>query len=251
MKLFRPTTIVIVAVLLAVFTFLTPANAIDADDKSAIEKIIREYLLSNPEILGEMQQAYEAKQEADQIASQKETLVERADIIYSSPYQIEIGDKDAKYKIVEFYDYNCPFCQRALGDMEKILAANPDVKFVIKEWPVLGEQSYKAHVVSIAFTKLKPENYHEFHKQLLNMKGRKGEAEAIQLALTFGVNENELRKEMQKPYVIETLRENNSIAEGLGITGTPSYVIGDSVIFGAVGVDQITSYIEKMRNESK
>ncbi len=228
-------------------SFATPANAFDAKDKAAIESIIREYLLANPEILGEMQIAYEQKQKEEQIALQRKTLTERADVIFSSPNQVEIGNKDAKYKVVEFYDYNCPFCQRAMGDMDKILEANPDVKFIIKEWPVLGENSYKAHVVSIAFTKLHPEKYQEFHKTLLGMKGRKGEKEALALAVELGADEAAMREEMNKPYVLETLRENNSIATDLGITGTPSYVIGDQVVFGAVGVEQLTRAIKKLR----
>lgn len=230
---------------------VVPAQALDANDTPAIEKIVREYLLSHPELLGEMQDAFEEKQKADQVASQAKALTQRADVIFSSPNQIEIGKKDAKYKVVEFYDYNCPFCQRAMGDMDKILASNPDVKFVIKEWPVLGENSFKAHEVSIAFTKLMPEKYPVFHKQLLEIKGRKGQNEAIALALSLGADEAALRAEMKKPYILETLRENNSLANDLGITGTPSYVIGDQVVFGAVGVDQLTARIEDMRKASE
>ena len=226
---------------------LSSAQALDASDKPQIEKIIRDYLLSHPELLEEMQKAFETKQQADQVALQTKALKERADVIFSSPNQVEIGNPDAPIKVVEFYDYNCPFCQRAMGDMEKILAENPDVKFVIKEWPVLGEASFKAHEVSIAFTKLHPEKYHAFHKQMLNMKGRKGEVEAVALALSLGADESALRAEMKKPYVLETLRENNSIANDLGITGTPSYVIGDAVVFGAVGYDKISERIAAMR----
>lgn len=247
MIFFKQTSAALLVALIAIFSIAAPANAIDASDRPEIEKIIREYLLNNPQILGEMQAAFEANQKVAQAELQKKALSERADLIFSSPLQVEIGNKDAKYKIVEFYDYNCPFCQRALGDMEKILDANPDVKFVIKEWPVLGEKSYQAHVVSIAFAKLMPNEYPEFHKQLLNMRGSKGENEAIQLALMLGADESALRTEMSKPYVLETMRENNMLADSLGITGTPSYVIGDQVVFGAVGFDQITAHIKEMK----
>ena len=212
-------TYTILLISLSALFFSTPARALDDNDKPQIEKIIREYLLKNPEILQEMQQLFEAKQQAQQVAKQQEALKQKAQAIFDSKYQVEIGNPDAKYKVVEFFDYNCPYCQRAMLDMEKILEGNPDVKFVIKEWPVLGQQSYEAHNVSIAFSKLMPEKYHEFHQQLLGMKGRKGEKNAIALALTFGMDEQLLRTEMKKPYVLEALQENNSIANDLGITG--------------------------------
>jgi protein-disulfide isomerase len=204
--------------------------------------------LKNPEIIQEMQQLFAAKQQAQQVAKQQDALKQKAQTIFDSKYQVEIGNPDAKYKVVEFFDYNCPYCQRAMLDMEKILKNNPDVKFVIKEWPVLGQQSYEAHIVSIAFSILMPEKYHDFHQQLLGMKGRKGEKNAVELALTFGLDEQLLRAEMKKPYVLEALRENNSIADDLGITGTPSYVIGNEVVFGAVGVTKLMTHIEALRN---
>ncbi len=227
------------------------ANAQNVLDKAQIETIIREYLLTNPELLGQMQKAFETKQLAQQAALQEKTLKDQSDIIFSSKYQVEIGNKDAKFKVVEFFDYNCPFCQRAMIDMERILAEDDDVKFVIKEWPVLGKESYEAHIVSLAFTTLMPEKYEEFHTKLLGMKGRKGEPDALRIALELGVDENALRAEMKKPYILENLREVNSIATDLGITGTPSYVIGNEVVFGAVGYDQLTARIAELKKAAK
>jgi len=241
-------TYTILLISLSALLFSTHARALDDNDKPQIEKIIREYLLKNPEIIQEMQQLFAAKQQAQQVAKQQDALKQKAQAIFDSKYQVEIGNPDAKYKVVEFFDYNCPYCQRAMLDMEKILKNNPDVKFVIKEWPVLGQQSYETHIVSIAFSILMPEKYHDFHQQLLGMKGRKGEKNAVELALTFGLDEQLLRAEMKKPYVLEALRENNSIADDLGITGTPSYVIGNEVVFGAVGVTKLMTHIEALRN---
>ncbi len=219
-------------------------------DNSDFDKSIRAYLLKNPEILGEMQDIYDVRQATEQAAARKKTLSERADIIFSSKYQVEIGAKDAKYKVVEFFDYNCPYCQRAMYDMEKILEKNPDVKFIIKEWPVLGPDSLDAHNISIAFGKLMPEKYSEFHQMLLGLKGNKGGPTALQLALSLGADEEQMLEEMAKPYIRDTLAENNLIASELGITGTPSYVIGDKIVFGAVGFDQINSHIEDLRKNN-
>ena len=227
--------------------YLAPVQALDTSDQPEIEKIIREYLLKNPEILGEMQEIYKVRQAAQQAALQKKALEEKSEIIFSSKYNVEIGNKEAEIKVVEFFDYNCPYCQRAMLDMEKILKINPNVKFIIKEWPVLGQSSYEAHNVSLAFNTLMPDKYHEFHQNLLAHKGQKGEKKAIELALALGADEKLLREEMAKPYILEALRENNEIAADLGITGTPSYVIGDEVVFGAVGFDQIYPRIEALK----
>lgn len=236
----------LLALFLSSAPLVSPANALDDTDKPEIEKIIRDYLLNNPGILSEMQAAQKTRKEAELVANQQKTLSEKANLIFSSKFQMEIGPKDAKYKVVEFYDYNCPFCQRAMVDMKKILATNPDVKFIIKEWPVLGQNSFDAHSVSIAFNTLMPEKYTEFHEKLLSLKGQKGKAKAVEIALTYGVDQQALLAEMEKPYVLDALRENNGLANDLGITGTPSYVIGDQVIFGAVGVDQLNASINKM-----
>jgi protein-disulfide isomerase len=233
-------SVIVAALTSGVFLAFYPSNNSDLDSS------IRDFLLKNPEIISQMQENYDAKLAAELAANQKRNLEEKAGIIFDSKYQVEIGNKDATIKIVEFFDYNCPYCQRAMYDMEKIIENNPDVKFVIKEWPVLGSNSIDAHNVSVAFSKLMPEKYHEFHLNLLGLKGKKGKQIAIEIALSLGVDENVLLKEMAKPYIRETFSENNLIANELGITGTPSYIIGDEVIFGAVGFDQLSSRIAKL-----
>lgn len=234
-------SLVVAAVTSGLFLTLYPATSPNSDNS------IREYLLKNPEILAEMQSAFESKQTAELADRQKITLAEKGDVIFSSKLQAEIGAKDAKYEVVEFFDYNCPYCQRAMFDMEKIIEKNPDVKFIIKEWPVLGPDSIDAHNVSIAFNKLMPEKYHEFHTNLMGLKGKKSGPIAFEIALSLGADETALLEEMAKPYIRETLGENNALASELGITGTPSYVIGNEVVFGAVGVAELSSRIADLK----
>ena len=215
------------------------ANAQEVSDRQEIELIIREYLLENPELLLEMQGALEARQQQQLAAKQKKTLKEKHDIIYASDHQIEIGDPNAKITVVEFFDYNCGFCFRALDDMNRLVQSDKSVRFVLKEFPVLGEGSVGAHRVSLAVSRLMPEKYGEFHVQLLGLSGPKDSERAIQLAMSMGADETALRSEMEKPFVVEAFRETYELADDLGINGTPSYVIGDEVVFGAVGYDQL------------
>jgi protein-disulfide isomerase len=227
------------------------APALEASDKAEVETIIREYLLKNPELMLDVQKALEAKQAEARAANQAKTLAAMKDRIYSSANQIEIGAKDAPITIVEFFDYNCGFCQRALADMTKFADQDKDVRFILKQFPVLGEASLEAHKVSLAFNRLMPEKAGQFHTELLGSQGRKDGAVAMALALKLGADEKALKAEMEKPEIMDAVREVYELADGLGITGTPSYVIGDEVVFGAVGYDQLSTRVANVRECGK
>lgn len=207
--------------------------------KEQVETIVREYLLKNPEIILEVQDALTRKQEGELADRQLATIRQNAEVLFSSPHQIEFGPENAEITIVEFFDYNCGFCQRAMADMQQILRDDKNVRFVLKEFPVLGEQSIEASRVSLAMSKLMPDKYGKFHINLLGLPGLKNGENAIRTALNLGVNEDALRAEMEKPYIIDAMREVYELADGLGISGTPSYVVGEKVVFGAVGYDQL------------
>jgi protein-disulfide isomerase len=228
-----------------------PAGALDTNDRTEVEKIIREYLLANPEIMIDVQKALETKQEQQRVAVQQRTLAEKKEALFASQHQVEIGAKDAPITIVEFFDYNCGFCQRALEDMNRFVENDKDVRFILKEFPVLGEPSLEAHKVSLAFNRLMPEKSGEFHTRLLGAEGRKDGNVAMALAVELGADEAALRAEMEKPEILDSIRQVYELADGLGITGTPSYVVGDSVVFGAVGYDQLNTKVANIRECGK
>ena len=234
-----------VALVLCLTTFVTAPYSFGQQtlDKSEVGKIIREYLLENPELILEVQQALEEKQQQELAITQLEILKSQKDEIFSAPYQIEIGNPEAEITIVEFFDYNCGFCQRALTDMEILLQSNDNIKFVLKEFPVLGEGSIEASRVSMAFSKVLPDKHAEFHTELLSMPGAKDGNRALQLAVQMGAQQTEILTEMEKPQIIDTIQSTYSLANGLGITGTPSYIVGNEVVFGAVGHDELESKI--------
>lgn len=234
------------SIVIAGFLFCSPLQAQESLDKAEIGKIIREYLLENPEIMLEVQQALEAKQQSELAVSQKEVITTQKDQLFDANYQIEIGNPDAEITIVEFFDYNCGFCQRALTDMQIMLQSNDKLKFVMKEFPVLGEASIEATRVSMAFSKLLPEKHAEFHTELLSLPGQKDGERAMQLAIKMGANQDDVLAEMENPAIIETIQETYELANSLGISGTPSYVVGSEVVFGAVGHDQLENKIKSL-----
>lgn len=212
-------------------------------DRKEIELIVRDYLLANPEILLEVQQALEAKQQEEQRIAQLGIIKDAKEEIFNSPHDGIVGNPNGKVTIVEFYDYNCGYCKRAMADMHALTKADPELRFVLKEFPILGPDSQKAHVVSQAFLKLMPEKYAEFHNELLGGQGRAGEESAVKLAVSLGADEAKLRETMKDPSITEAFAKTYDLANKLAITGTPSYVVGNEVVFGALGKDVLAEKI--------
>ncbi|WFU48738.1 DsbA family protein [Sinorhizobium terangae] len=227
------------------------AAALDAKQKEEIGAFIKEYLLANPEVMLEVQEALTAKQRAKQQEAAEAAIATNKKAIFQSEYDVTLGNPDGDVTIVEFYDYNCGYCKRALSDMDQILAADKNVRFVLKELPILGPDSLAAHKVSAAFRLIAPEKYGDFHRALLGGEERATEETAIAVAAKLGVTEGQLRAKMEKEPQDAAMREAYSLANELGITGTPSYVIGNEAVFGAVGADEISTKVENMRSCGK
>lgn len=223
------------------------AERVAGMDKSAIEAIVRDYLVSNPEIMLEVQVALEEQQDAERRMAQSGAIGASSDLIFNASYDGLVGNPEGDITIVEFFDYNCGYCERALSDMQALVADDPKLRFVLKEFPILGPDSQKAHVVSMAFQALAPDKYGEFHQALLGHPGRANEASAVKIALSFGVDEAALREEMNNPDINAAFGETYALATQLAITGTPSYVVGNEVIFGAQGRDALAEKIKVAR----
>ncbi|MBX3580883.1 MAG: DsbA family protein [Rhizobiaceae bacterium] len=226
---------------------VTVASAGGSVDRTEIENIIRDYLVKNPELLIDMQQALEDKQREAQRVANLEVIEGAKTDIFNAAYDGYVGNPDGKTTIVEFYDYNCGYCKRAQQDMLALTAADPDLRFVLKEFPILGPDSTKAHVVSMAFRALMPEKYGDFHNQLIGGQGRATEDAAIKIAVSLGADEAALRQEMKNPAIAEAFNQTYELANKLAITGTPSYVVGNEVIFGALGQEVLAEKIAEVR----
>jgi protein-disulfide isomerase len=131
--------------------------------------------------------------------------------------------------------------------MQTMLEKDNNVRFVLKEFPILGPESVAAHKVSDAFRKLAPEKYSQFHIALLSSDGRADEGSAIEVAKSLGVSEKQIRQEMAKSASDQSVKETYQLAQSLGITGTPSYVIGNELVQGAVGFDDLETKVKNMR----
>ncbi|MEM8751120.1 MAG: DsbA family protein [Pseudomonadota bacterium] len=244
----------VVGMAAAAMLLVSPVKAQNVDpvaDKAAIEAIVRDYLLTNPEIMIEVQQALEAKQQAEAKERAAQALVQYNDVIFSSANQGVIGNPKGDVTVVEFFDYNCGFCQRAMEDMNTLISADPNINFVMKELPILSPGSVEASRISTAVYRLYPEQYARFHNTLLGLDGPKDGNRALETAGLMGLDLDEINAEAQKDDIVDAFQEVNQLATALGINGTPSYVIGDEVIFGALGADVLRQKIGNVRKCGK
>lgn len=236
------------AVILGLSTALPlPAAALDDAQKQEFGAFIREYLMANPELVEEMQQALEIKKEAESRQLAEAAISSNREAIFNAPEDIVLGNPDGDVTVVEFYDYNCGYCKRAMNDMISLLEKDPNIRFVLKEFPILGPDSLATHRVAMSFRALAPEKYGEYHMQLLGADVRATEDHAIEMAKGFGVDEATLRAGMDDPAIDRSIRQTYELANALGISGTPSFVIGDEAVFGAVGEEVLLGKIANMR----
>lgn len=236
------------------FTALGPSVAADpipADQKAAFEALIREYLVSHPEVIQEALAALEKKKRDEEAAAANAAIAGMRDTLYSSTRQAVLGDPKAPITLVEFFDYNCGYCKRALADTLAMLDEDKDVKIVLKELPILGPGSVEAARVAIAANLVAPDKYLGFHKALLGGKGQADEARALAAVEEAGIDRKAVEAKLKDAEVEATIEEVYAMANRLGLSGTPTYVIGDEVVFGAVGVDELRTKVDAMRDCGK
>lgn len=217
-----------------------------AGNESAIDQSIRDFLARHPEVVIEAQQKY-AQIEADkEAAGAKAALAENRQNIISGPSLPVIGNPDGKITLVEFFDYNCGYCRKAHEDMLQVQKNNAAVKIVLQPFPILGPDSTSAHSVAAAFHVLYPAQYGAFHNSVLSAEEKADEESTMAIAKSLGADEAALRAEMAKPSINEGFNRTYALASALKITGTPTYVIGDQIVSGAVGFAALNEAIESI-----
>ena len=225
------------------------ADEFSAPQKSAIERIVHDYLVAHPEVLQEAMSELEKRQTAAESEKHKTAVKDNAQNLFSSPRQVVLGNPNGDVTFVEFFDYNCGYCKRAMTDMLTLLKNDPKLKVVLKEFPVLGPGSLEAAQVAVAVNMQDKtgKKYLEFHQKLLSGRGQADKAHALAVAKDIGLNMPQIEKDLAGPEVKATLQENFKLAEALGLNGTPSYVIGSDVVIGAVGLPALAEKINNAR----
>ena len=235
------------ALLAVVAPQIVRAQSFSPAQRSDIERVVHDYLLAHPEVLQEAMSELEKRQTAAQAEKYKVAVKEHAQQLFSSPNQVTLGNPNGNVTFVEFFDYNCGYCKRAMDDMLTLLKDDPKLKVVLKEFPVLGPGSLEAARVAVAVRMQNPKKYLEFHTKLLGGRGAADEAHALAVAKDIGMNMAQIQKDAKSPEVKATLDEDFKLAEALGLNGTPSYVIGSDVVVGAIGLPGLQEKINTAR----
>jgi protein-disulfide isomerase len=236
-------------VLLALATTVVVAQTISPSQRSEIEAIIKDYLLKNPELLQEVMAELEKRQMAADAEKHRQVIKTHGDKLFNSSRQVTLGNPQGDVTMVEFFDYNCGYCKRALIDMLELMKSDPKLKVVLKEFPVLGPQSLEAAQIAAAILLQDRggKKYLDFHQKLLTGRGQVDRARALAVAKEVGLDAARLEKDMNSAEVRATLEESLKLAEALGLNGTPSYVIGSDVVIGAVGLAALREKVNTAR----
>jgi protein-disulfide isomerase len=225
------------------------AQSFTNSQRSEIEKIIHEYLIKNPEVLQEAIAELEKKQAAAEAEKHRAAVKENAQALFHSKHHVVLGNPQGNVTFVEFFDYNCGYCKRAMSDMLDLLKTDRNLRVVLKEFPVLGPGSVEAAHVAVAarMQDKTGKKYLEFHQKLLGGRGHVDKARALAVAKEVGFDMARLERDMASDEVRRSLEENFKLAEKLGLNGTPSYVIGNSVVVGAVGLAALKEKVNTAR----
>src|SRR6516164_513466 len=215
--------------------------------KKEMGAFIRDYLVNNPDVLKDAIEALDKRDKAVAEAEREKVVSSQSGPLFSSKYQATVGNPKGSATLVEFFDYNCHFCKGALPDVTRLMKEDPNLKLVLKDYPGLGPGSVEAaKVASAARNQLPGDKFWAFHSKLLASHGPVGKTEALAVARDLGLDMEKLAKDMESPEVKSGLNEVMQLADALQITGTPTFVLGQDVVVGAVGFDQLKGKVDSV-----
>lgn len=215
-------------------------------DAAMLNPMIEDFLMSDPKLLQRLSVALDDTLRAEEEERTKVAMADFRDAIFNAPDQIVVGNPDGDVTLVEFFDYNCGYCRAAVPDMAALLAEDPNLKIVLKEFPILSNESIDAARVGVLVSKTEAD-YWAFHQTLFSSRGKVDKAVALQAAAEQGLSQIDLELRMSEEQVARTIQKSYEIAQALGITGTPTYIIGNEIIPGAIGADELRTRIANMR----
>lgn len=223
-----------------------PAGAQEAADQAAFEERVRAYLLAHPEVIVEALQELDRRQKAEAEVRQKQAILDHRDDLVGSADDPVAGNPAGAVTVVEFFDYRCPYCKAVAKEMIATLQAEGDVRIVFKEFPILGADSELAARAALAADL--QGKYLPFHQALMAHKGALDRAAILDIAGTTGLDVGRLEIDMDSAAVETIIARNLALADALDIGGTPAFVIGDTLVPGAIDMKTLRDHVAKARS---
>lgn len=214
-------------------------------DKATIEQIVREYILAHPEVLIEAITEMRRRQEQASADQARKAMLEQREQILNDPTTPVAGNPKGDVTIVEFFDYHCGYCKQVQPSMESLMKEDGKLRFVYKELPILAPESRIAATGALAAQR--QGKYLAMHNALMSARGKLDKNRVLQIGKEVGLDVAKLEKDMALPEIGQTIDRNLKLAGELGINGTPSFLIGDELVPGAIDKDEIKKLIDKAR----
>jgi protein-disulfide isomerase len=231
----------------AVSAMGAPARADDftPGQKTQIDKMIHDYLLNHPEVLIEAVQKADDTMKADAQDKAQQALAQKHKEVFDDPSSPTAGNPHGDVTMVEFFDYRCPYCKQVEPSLEKVIADDHHLRFVYKEFPVLGPVSTTAARAALAARK--QGKYDAFHRAMMATKGQINDQTVMDVAGSVGLDVVQLKRDMESPDVDKTLKADFALADALDISGTPAFIVGNQIIPGAIDLDALKQAIADAR----
>lgn len=228
---------------MATFLSVSPviSESLSEDD---IKKLALEAILENPQIVMDAVNLLRDRDEANKASSKKQAYLDNKDLLESDSNAPFYGNPDADITIVEFFDYNCGYCKRAMTTVQEVLKNDKNIRIVYREFPILSEGSIFASRAALASRA--QNKYKKFHEELMSAK-QLNEISVIKIAKSIGLDIEKLRIDMNAPNVFEHIQTSRDLADALQFTGTPSFVIGDRLIGGFIPEEAMMEIIASIR----
>jgi protein-disulfide isomerase len=218
--------------------------------QSEFERMLKEYLAAHPEAIQEALDTLAARKAAAKAEEQKAIIRANRGELFSSPRQVTLGNRAGDVTLVEFFDYNCSYCKRALADLLDLMNNDPQLKVVLKEYPILSPDSVEAARVAVAVRMQDAgARYLDFHRKLLENRGHNDKARALAAAEEAGFDMARLERDMASEEVTQSIDESMRLGKELAINGTPGYVIGERVVIGARGEQVLKDGVAAARHQ--
>lgn len=225
------------------------AQEMSVDERAAFRAEVRAYLLENPEVLMEAIGVLEDRQAEVARANDVEMVARNANVLFNSSKSFVGGNPEGDFTVVEFLDYRCGYCKRAHPEVAELLNRDSNIRYVIKELPILGDESVLASRYAIAVQLLAgDEAYYDVHNTLMEFQGNISEASLGRMSTAFGLDHAAVTEKMNGPDVAEVIAENRALANALAITGTPSFVFEDQMLRGYVPLNQMEQIVAQLRS---
>ena len=210
------------------------------------ERRVHDYLLAHPEVIGEALNQLEARQHEQDAAVGQAVLNSRKDEVFNDPSSPVSGNRNGNVTLVEFFDYNCPYCKLMAPVMTQAEKADPQLRVVYKEFPILGPGSMFAAKAALAADR--QGKYVAFHRALYQVRGPVDEAKVLDTAKAVGLDLDRLKTDMKDLKIGAIIEKDEGLARALRITGTPGFVIGDKVFTGATDLKSLQTVIASARS---